>query len=52
MLKRSPFLLYAAEAVNSAAGTLLTVGLLFYMTHRFGWTARENFAVAVCQGVL
>ncbi|MCL2878502.1 MAG: MFS transporter, partial [Acidobacteria bacterium] len=51
-LRRSPFLLYAAEAANSAAGTLLTVGVLFYMTHRFGWTARENFAVAVCQGTL
>ena len=51
-LRRGPFLLYAAEAANSAAGTLLTVGVLFYMTHRFGWTARENFAVAVCQGAL
>ena len=45
-------MLYAAEAANATAGTLLTVGVLFYMTHRFGWTARENFAVAVCQGVL
>ena len=52
MFRRSPLLLYAAEAFNSAAGTLLTVGVLFYMTHRFGWTARENFTVAVCQGTL
>ena len=51
-LRRKPFLLFAAESANSAAGTLLTVGVLFYMTHRFGWTARENFAVAVCQGTL
>ncbi|MDR0311883.1 MAG: MFS transporter [Acidobacteriota bacterium] len=51
-LRRSPLLLYMAEALNSAAGTLLTVGVLFYMTHRFGWTARENFTVAVCQGAL
>ena len=51
-LKRGSFLLFAAEALNSAAGTLLTVGVLFYMTHRFGWTARENFAVAACQGML
>ena len=51
-LKHSPILLYIAEAVNSAAGTLLTVGTLFYMTHRFGWTVRENFAVALCQGAL
>ena len=51
-LRRSPLLLFAAEAANAAAGTLLTVGVLFYMTHRFGWTARENFAVAVLQGAL
>ncbi|MDR0842639.1 MAG: MFS transporter, partial [Acidobacteriota bacterium] len=52
ILRRSPVLLYAGEAVNSAAGTLLTVGLLFYMTHRFGWSVRENFTVAACQGTL
>ena len=51
-MRRSPVLLYAAESANSAAGTLLTVGLLFYMTHRFGWSARENFTVAACQGML
>ena len=51
-MRQSPFFLYAAEAVNSAAGTLLTVGILFYTTHYFGWTARENFAVAACQGTL
>jgi MFS family permease len=50
-LRRSPLLLFTAEGANSAAGTLLTVGVLFYMTHRFGWTARENFAVAACQGM-
>jgi MFS family permease len=43
--------LYTAEAVNSIAATLLTVGLPFYMSHRFGWGARENFAVAALQGV-
>ncbi len=50
--RRSPLPLYAAEAFNSIAGTLLTVGLPFYMNHRFGWGARENFAVAACQGAL
>ncbi len=49
---RGPLPLYAAEAVNSIAGTLLTVGLPFYMNHRFGWGAKENFAVAACQGTL
>ena len=27
------------------------MGLPFYMSHRFGWGARENFAVAALQGV-
>jgi MFS family permease len=44
--------LYMAEAVNSISGTLLTVGLPFYTSHRFGWGAKENFAVAACQGAL
>lgn len=43
--------LYAAEAVNSIAGTLLTVGLPFYTNHRFGWGARENFTTAAFQGI-
>jgi MFS family permease len=51
-LCRNPIVLFAAEAVNSAAATLLTVGLPFYMNHRFGWGARENFATAACQGML
>ena len=46
--KLFPF--YAAETVNSIAATLLTVGLPFYMSHRFGWGALENFAVAALQG--
>ena len=44
--------LYTAEAVNSISCTLLTVGLPFYTSHRFGWGVRENFAVAACQGTL
>jgi MFS family permease len=51
-VRRSPALLFAAEAVNSVAGALLTVGLPFYMNHRFGWGAKENFAMAACQGAL
>jgi MFS family permease len=43
--------IYAAEAVGSVSGTLLTVGLPFYTQTRFGWGARENFLVATCQGV-
>ena len=46
------FPLFAAEAVNSIGGTLLTVGLPFYTNHRFGWGARENFAMAALQGAL
>ncbi len=44
-------LLYGTEALNSIAGMLLTIGLPFYMNHRFGWGARENFTVAALQGV-
>lgn len=51
-LARSPMALFASEGFNSAAATLLTVGLPFYMNHRFGWGARENFATAACQGML
>jgi MFS family permease len=49
--RRNLLPLFAAESVNSIAATLLTVGLPFYMSHRFGWGARENFAVAALQGV-
>lgn len=48
--RRGLVALYAAEAVNSIAGTLLTVGLPFYTSHRFGWGAKENFATAALQG--
>jgi MFS family permease len=43
--------LYAAEGINSFATTLLTAALPFYTSHRFGWGARENFAVAALQGL-
>jgi MFS family permease len=43
--------LYAAEGVNSFATTLLTAALPFYTSYRFGWSARENFAVAAIQGL-
>jgi MFS family permease len=46
------FPLYTAEGINSISSTLLTVGLPFYTSHRFGWGARENFAIAACQGML
>jgi MFS family permease len=45
-------LLYAAEAANSIAGMLITVGLPFFTSHRFGWGAGENFAIAASQGAL
>ncbi|HSW39741.1 MAG TPA: MFS transporter [Acidobacteriota bacterium] len=45
-------LLFSAEASNSVAASFLTVGLPFYMNHRFGWGAGENFIVAACQGIL
>jgi MFS family permease len=49
-VRHKPLLLYIAEAANSFASTLITVGLPFYTSHRFGWGARENFALAALQG--
>jgi MFS family permease len=45
-------LLYAVEAANAISAILLVVGLSFYTSHRFGWGALENFAVAASQGML
>jgi MFS family permease len=47
-----PLPLYAAEGVNSFSATLLTAALPFFTSHRFGWSTRENFAVAALQGLL
>jgi hypothetical protein len=43
---------YAIEALASTGGTLLTIGVFFYTTHRFRWGLRENFLLAAAQGAV
>lgn len=44
--------LYAIEAMATVGGTLMSVGIFFYMKYRFGWQTRENFLLAAAQGVV
>lgn len=44
--------LYSVEALGSVAGTLLSIGISFYMKDRFGWRLRENFMLAAAQGLV
>jgi MFS family permease len=50
-ITHNPLPLYAAEGVNSLSASLLTAALPFFTNHRFGWGARQNFAIAALQGV-
>src|SRR5207237_4971061 len=43
---------YAIEALASAGGSVLTVGIFFYMKQRFGWGLRQNFQLAAVQGAV
>ena len=45
-------LLYGIEALASVAGTLLSIGISFYMKERFKWELPRNFALAAAQGVV
>ena len=44
--------IYAVEALNSVAGTLLSIGATFYMTDHFGWGMKKNFMLAAGQGLV
>jgi MFS family permease len=48
----APLALYVVEAMSSVGGTLLSIGIYFYMEHRFGWRMRRNFMLAAGQGVI
>lgn len=39
-----------ADFLTSLGANLLTVGIFFYTSHRFGWTLKQNFLLAVGQG--
>jgi len=44
--------LFFVEAVISFGSSLLTVGIYFYTSERFGWGLRENFMLAASQGLI
>ncbi|HXE54022.1 MAG TPA: MFS transporter, partial [Tepidisphaeraceae bacterium] len=44
--------LYCIEALASIAGTLLSIGISFYMKDRFHWDMRQNFLLAAGQGLI
>lgn len=52
LIRRVAVPLYGIEFLGSVAGTLLSIGIFFFMNHRFGWQARENFLLAAAQGVV
>lgn len=44
--------LYLVEAMASIGGTLLSIGIFFYMKDHFGWGSAQNFLLAAGQGVV
>jgi MFS family permease len=44
--------LYAIEAMATVGGTLMSVGIFFYMKYRFGWRMPQNFLLAAGQGAV
>lgn len=44
--------LYFVEAMASIGGTLLSIGIFFFMKDRFGWQSPQNFLLAAAQGVV
>jgi hypothetical protein len=44
--------LYVIEAMASVGGTLLSIGIFFFMKDRFGWRTPQNFLLAAGQGIV
>lgn len=44
--------LYAIESLATIGGTLMSVGIFFYMEYRYGWRMPQNFMLAAAQGVV
>ena len=44
--------LYVIEAMASIGGTLLSIGIFFFMKDRFGWGTPQNFMLAAAQGIV
>jgi MFS family permease len=51
-LSRSLITLYLIEAMVTVGGTLMSVGIFFYMKFRFGWGMPQNFMLAAAQGLV
>ncbi len=45
-------LLHSIEAVVSMASNLLTIGVFFFMQHRFGWGLKRNFLLSAGLGAV
>jgi MFS family permease len=43
---------YLIEAMATVGGTLMSIGIFFYMKYRFGWRMPQNFLLAAGQGVV
>lgn len=44
--------LYAIEAMATIGGTLMSVGIFFYMKYRYDWRMPQNFMLAAGQGII
>jgi MFS family permease len=42
---------YVIESLGSVASSLLTVGIFYYTTNRYGWTLKANFELSAGQGL-
>lgn len=45
-------LIHSIEALMSAASNLLTIGVFFFMQHKFGWDLKRNFILSASLGTV
>lgn len=50
--RRRLILVHTIEAMMSAASNLLTIGVFFFMEHRFGWGLKSNFLLSAGLGAV
>jgi MFS family permease len=44
--------LYLIESMATIGGTLMSIGIFFFMKYRFGWQMPQNFMLAAAQGLV
>jgi MFS family permease len=44
--------LYLIESMATIGGTLMSIGIFFYMKYRFGWRMPQSFMLAAAQGLV